>query len=144
MTPASGRHRRRDRSGLEHVGLLHAGDQEFAEAAVTHLRGGMDRDEPTIAALSPHHTGIVRDALGPDADPVTYFDMSVLGPNPGRLIPALHGVLEQFGGRGRLHIVSGSVWAERTSGEQSAAVQGEALVNLAVPGAPVALLCPDG
>lgn len=137
-----GRHRRDDPSGLAHVALLHAGDQEFVEGAVAHLREGLLRDEPAIAALSPHHTAVLRDALGDDADRVVHFDMSEIGRNPGRLIPALHGVLGEFGGRGRLHLVSGSVWAGRTAGEQAAAVQGEALVNLAVPDASVSLLCP--
>lgn len=142
MLADGGRHRRDNPSGLEHVALLHAGDAEFVDAAVDHVRAGFECDEPVIAALSPHHLDLLHEALGADADRVDYRDMSEIGRNPGRLIPALHGALTQYHGQGRLHVLSGSAWGGRSAGELAAAVQNEALVNLAAQDAPVSLLCP--
>lgn len=142
MTTISGRHRRDGPPGLRHVALLHAGDSEFVDAAVSHAEAGFESGEPVVAALSPKHLELLHAALGPDADRVDFRDMSEIGRNPGRLIPALHAVLDEYRGRGRIHILGGSVWSGRSAGELGAAVQNEALLNLAAPDAPVSLLCP--
>ena len=145
MLTDQGRHRRGDPSGpsgLSHVALLHDGDAGFVDAAVAHARAGFDRDEPVIAALHPRQLRTLHEALGPQSELVDYRDMTEIGRNPGRLIPELHGVLMQYHGRGRLNVISGSIWSERSAGERAAAVETEALVNLAAADAPVSLLCP--
>jgi anti-sigma regulatory factor (Ser/Thr protein kinase) len=80
--------------------------------------------------------------LGAAEAHVQLLDMTVVGGNPGRIIPE---VLRAFADQhinGRVRIIGEPIWAGRSDNEYPACVQHEALINLAFAGRAVSILCP--
>ena len=49
---------------------------------------GLEAGQPVMAAVVPRRIDLLRDALGPAATAVQFVDMTDLGANPARIIPA--------------------------------------------------------
>lgn len=126
---------------LEHDALLYAGMEEFVRGTAAFVRAGLEQDEPVMVAVPGDRIPLLRDALGADADRVAFADMTVLGRNPARIIPALRAWLDQHPGR-RTRFVGEPIWAGRTHDEVAEATWHESLLNLAFADTPVWILCP--
>lgn len=128
--------------GFAHPALLYRGDAEFVEQTGRFLEAAVADGMPALAALPPAHLELLRGELGRPGDRVRWVDMADAGRNPGRILP---GVLSAFAdeheGR-RVAMVGEPVWAGRSEGEYAAAVQHEALINLAFAGRDATILCP--
>src|SRR5262249_57233886 len=72
---------------------------------------------------------------------VSYGDMADLGRNPGRVIPAVRAFAEAHPGR-RVRYLCEPVWPGRSAAETCEATRYEALINLALSGTPVSIMCP--
>lgn len=130
-------------TGFVHLALLYRSADEYLAGTVPFVRDGFATDEPVMVAVPCDNLARIRAALGAaDAGRVELRDMSVVGRNPGRIIP---GVLLAFaarhGGR-RVRIIGEPVWAGRSALEYPACVQHEALVNTAFAGRQATILCP--
>ncbi|MFI1719711.1 anti-sigma factor RsbA family regulatory protein [Streptomyces sp. NPDC020489] len=126
-----------------HPALFYGDAQEYLAGTVPFVREGLEAGEPVAVAVPGDNLGLIRDALGTDADTVRLLDMREAGRNPGRIIP---GVLRAFAdaqppGR-RVRIIGEPIWAGRTSGEYPACVQHEALINAAFADRHATILCP--
>jgi anti-sigma regulatory factor (Ser/Thr protein kinase) len=82
--------------------------------------------------------------VGKDADRVQFRDMSEVGANPARIIPAWHAFVEAHAGQSRgLRGIGEPIYPERTASELVESQRHEALLNAAFDGgADFWLLCP--
>ena len=75
---------------LRHEALLYASADEFVDRLAPFVRDGVDAGEPVLVLLPPDHLELLQSALGRVADGVFYADMTRVGHNPARIIPAWH------------------------------------------------------
>lgn len=128
-------------AGFEHTAFFYDDDARFVDGVVAHVREGLATDDAVVIALPAETLTPIRDALGGDARAVVLQDVRRLGPNPARLVPALHRFVDEHPGR-RVRAVGGGMWADRPADECAAYVQHDALTNLAFADRPVTMLCP--
>lgn len=138
----------RPHSGYRHEAFFFADDEEFLAAAAPFVRAGTTGGEPTLVALEPARLDLVRDALGPDANGAVFADMTEVGANPGRILPALQAFLHQVGvdrdsgSQSPVRCLGEPIWPGRRPAEIVECQLNEALLNMAIePDAPVWLRC---
>lgn len=138
----TGRHRRgSDTAGFEHVALFYDDDAHLVARVVDHVREGLEAEDAVVIALPGEQLGPIREALGADARAVVLQDVRRLGPNPARLVPALHQFADEHPDR-RVRAVGAGLWPDRPADERAAYLQHDALTNIAFDGRPVTMLCP--
>jgi anti-sigma regulatory factor (Ser/Thr protein kinase) len=130
--------------GFRHEALFYDGDDGFLAGTVPFVRDAVAREGAVLVALGPEKTGLLREALGPDAEPVRFAEMEELGRNPARIIPAWREfVAEHAGDDGPVRGIGEPVWPGRTPAEIDECHRHEALLNLAFAGvSDWWLLCP--
>jgi anti-sigma regulatory factor (Ser/Thr protein kinase) len=130
--------------GFRHEAMLYAGERGFAEGALRFLRAGIARGEPALVVVAPAKIALLRDALGADAAQVRFEDMTGVGANPARIIPAWTAFVREAGAEGRpLRGIGEPISAERSSAELFECHRHESLLNLAFADATdFRLLCP--
>lgn len=130
-------------SAYRHEAFFYADDDEFLCGTVPFLRDGLARHEPALVVLSAARVKLIRDALGPPADAVTYADMSEVGVNPARIIPAWRDFIERNEPSGRpLRGIGEPIWPSRRGPELVECQRHEALLNAAFAGTVFWLRCP--
>lgn len=131
-------------SGFRHEAMLYAGERAFVEGATRFLREGITREEPALVVVAPEKIALLRQALGPDAAAVRFEDMSQVGRNPARIIPAWRAFVREAGAGGRsLRGIGEPISAERSHAELFECHRHESLLNLAFADAPAFhLMCP--
>ena len=132
------------RHGFRHEALPYRGDQAFLAGTVPFIEEGLALGQAVMVALPAPRLEQVRAALGPGLDDVTLVDMTRLGRNPARVIPALQQFIDKEGRHGRaLRGVSEAVWPGRHPAALDECRLHETLLNLAFdPGTPLWLRCP--
>src|ERR1700734_2405606 len=126
--------------GFLHRALLYRGAAEFRASIERYLRGGQARAEPVLIATSPAKVSWLRRELSRDTNGVAFTDMTELGRNPARIIPAVRGFMDRYPGR-RIRCVGEPVWPDRSAAELREATRYEALVNTAFSGTPATMVC---
>src|SRR4051794_16375791 len=91
----------RPHSGHRHEAFLYRSDAEFVNGCVPFLRAGLDAGEPVMVALVPKRIEQLRAVLGPAAAGIRFVDMSELGRNPARILPAWSAFVAEFGAGGQ-------------------------------------------
>jgi anti-sigma regulatory factor (Ser/Thr protein kinase) len=131
-------------SGFQHAALLYDGDDGFVAGTLPFVSAGVEAGEPTMVAVTPARGALLAEALGDAAAAVSFVDMTELGRNPGRIIPAWHEFLDRHGGKGHgVRGVGEPVWAGRGAEELTECQLHEALLNVAFEDAEgFELLCP--
>ena len=131
------------RHAFRHAALLYAGDDEYADALVPFIRGGLEAEEPVLVMVPPPKLDLLHVALGNDAREVHFADMAEVGSNPARIIPAWgEFVAERGSGGRRARGIGEPIWSGRTRAEVVECQHHEALLNVAFDGAAMDLLCP--
>ncbi len=129
--------------GYRHEALLYAGEEEFLEATIGFILGGLAVEEPVLVAVSARKIARLRDNLGWDRDWVSFIDMADLGTNPGRIISAWRQFVHDHRDHPHLRGIGEPIWAERRPDELIECQQHELLLNAAFPpDRPWRLLCP--
>ena len=126
---------------LRHNAFIYESDDEYVAHTVAFLKDGLEAGEGGIVANTRDGLAKVRDALAPDADRVTFVDVSSTYTRPARAVAAYYGTfLEQLRRAPALRAVadfqsgpSPRDWAEWTSYE--------AITNLAYSHLPVWVVC---
>jgi anti-sigma regulatory factor (Ser/Thr protein kinase) len=126
--------------GLLHSALLYRGAAEFRAAVERYVRGGLARAEPVLIVTPPRKVSWLRREFNGDTGGVAFTDMTELGRNPARIIPAIRTFMDRYPGR-RIRYVGEPVWPERSAAELREAARYEALVNTAFSGAPATMVC---
>jgi anti-sigma regulatory factor (Ser/Thr protein kinase) len=130
--------------GFRHEAMLYAGQRDFMASALRFLRDGIAGDQPALVVVAPRKIALLRGALGADAAQVRFEDMTRLGGNPARIIPAWRAFVREAGAEGRpLRGIGEPIGAERSAAELFECHRHESLLNLAFADAPdFQLLCP--
>jgi anti-sigma regulatory factor (Ser/Thr protein kinase) len=102
---------------------------------------GLDAGEPVLIAAPAESAGLLRDHLDGDGGRVSWADMTAIGANPARIIPAIRAFAGAHDG-GRVRCVAQCLWTGRTAAQRRETIRHEALVNLAFTDVPVSILCP--
>ena len=130
--------------GFRHEAMLYAGIDQFVARTTPFIKGALEADEPILVVVNGPKIDALRIAIGKDADRVQFRDMSEVGANPARIIPAWHEFVNAHAGEGRrLRGIGEPIYPERTACELVESQRHEALLNVAFDGAPdFWLLCP--
>jgi anti-sigma regulatory factor (Ser/Thr protein kinase) len=127
-------------AALVHEALLYRGPAQLQDAIRGFLTDAAAAGEPVMIALPGEHLTRVRTGLGAAGRGARFEDMSVLGRNPSRVLPAIQEWVDT--GTGRCRVVSEAVWPGRSHAEVVECLRHEALCNHALAGSPLTLLCP--
>ncbi len=127
-----------------HLALFYRGPDEYCDAITSFVRDGLSAGERVLVAVPEYRLFSLRTALGsehhqPDGR-LGFADMSTLGRNPARIIPAVQAFIAA--GHQPVRFVGEPIWAGRSSAEITEATRHEALINLAFAAADVQILCP--
>jgi anti-sigma regulatory factor (Ser/Thr protein kinase) len=126
--------------GFLHRALLYRGAAEFRAAIERYMRGGLARAEPVLIATSPGKVSWLRREFNGESPGVAFTDMTEMGRNPARIIPAIRTFMDRYPGR-RIRCLGEPVWPERSAAELREAARYEALVNTAFSGTPATMVC---
>jgi anti-sigma regulatory factor (Ser/Thr protein kinase) len=127
-----------------HAALFYKGDDGFVSSTLLFIRDGLEAGEPTLVMVPGRKTALLREALGDDSAEVHFADMTEVGVNPARIIPAWCDFVREKAMPGRrLRGIGEPIWAGRTPAELVECQRHEALLNLAFGrDAPLDLVCP--
>jgi anti-sigma regulatory factor (Ser/Thr protein kinase) len=128
-------------TGLVHEALFYRYAEDYALGIARFLREGFELSEPALVAVPGSHVDVLRSVLGSDGDGVQFVDMAEAGRNPGRIIPTVLYAFTQTHPARRVRIVGEPIWPERSAAEYRAALQHEALINIALAGHEATILC---
>jgi anti-sigma regulatory factor (Ser/Thr protein kinase) len=132
----------RGSEGFRHEALLYSGPDDLVAGTLPFLSAGATAGDPMLVVLHAAKIDRLRDALGSDAQAVTFADMGEVGSNPARIIPAWRAFVDAHPGR-RLRGIGEPIWAQRSMDELVECQRHEALLNLAFADAEgFTLLCP--
>jgi anti-sigma regulatory factor (Ser/Thr protein kinase) len=126
--------------GFRHRALLYRGTVEYRAAVRGYLRRGLARAEPVLIAVPQRKVAWLRSELKAEPTEVAFADMTELGRNPARIIPALRAFMDRHAGQ-RVWCIAEPVWPGRSAAEMREAARHEALVNTAFAGASASFLC---
>jgi anti-sigma regulatory factor (Ser/Thr protein kinase) len=130
---------------FRHEALIYTDEEGFLAGAVAFLREALEAEEPTLVAVGPENTSLLKRELGPGAEEVRFAEMRKLGRNPARIIPFWRQFVDEHAGES-VRGVGEPVWPGRHSREIDECRRHEHLLNVAFSAAPTwSLLCPyDG
>lgn len=127
--------------GFRHDALMYRGPDDFVPSVQAFIQGSLVAGDPIQVMVIPEKIDRLREALGADAHRVRFADMSEIGRNPNRIIPAWQEFFEEAGGHyGRG--IGEPVWASRSADEIAESERHEALINVAFRRARGWILCP--
>jgi len=128
---------------FSHEALFYSGMEGFLEATARFVGEGVRAGEDVLVTVSADKIERLRSALNDD-DRVQFLDISVVGRNPGRIIPAWKEFVAYRGDDDRpVRGVGEPIWPGRRSDELVESQHHESLLNVAFADTPhFRLLCP--
>ena len=126
---------------LEHAAVLYRGTDEYLDAVLGFVAGGLERAEPVFVAVPGPKVGLLRGHLAGQAGRVSFADLTEMGANPAWIIPRVAAFADAHRGRA-IRYVGEPAWETRTAAELCEATRHEALINLAFAGTAASMLCP--
>jgi anti-sigma regulatory factor (Ser/Thr protein kinase) len=126
---------------MRHEALVYDNDHELVEHVTPFLQLGLD-EGPTIAVLSRRHWALVREALGPDADRVSFTDCDEFYVRPIDALASYDGTVRRLLAGGATSIrVTGEIPLGPTRDGWGDWISYEAILNRALADRPVDVLC---
>lgn len=125
-----------------HPALFYRDDAEYLAGTVPFITDGLHTGEPVAVSVPGAKLDLLRAALGELGERVRFLDMTVVGRNPGRIIPGVLRAFADLHPSRRVRIIGEPIWPGRSDAEYPACVQHEALINHAFTGRMVSILCP--
>jgi anti-sigma regulatory factor (Ser/Thr protein kinase) len=130
-------------TGFRHEALLYAGPDQFRDAAASFIHEGLASDERVLVMVPETKIDLVRSAVGRHDPRVSYADMTKVGRNPARIIPAWREFVGSGADGRRMRGIGEPIWAGRSSAELAECQGHESLLNLAFGDhEPITLMCP--
>ena len=126
--------------GLSHHALLYHHRREYLTCIVSVVRAGLAAGEPVLIAVPGDRGRLVREHLNADSSRVARADMAETGRNPARIIGQIAAFADRHAGR-RIRVIQEPAWPGRTPAELHEVTRHEALLNLALAGGDVSILC---
>jgi anti-sigma regulatory factor (Ser/Thr protein kinase) len=127
---------------LSHDALVYGSDEEFTGVLVPFIREGLDQDQPVTAAVTGRNIALLRDALGADADAVTFIDRDGWYLRPASTIAGWLGVLAKATAAGRESLRLIGEVGFGPAGRHRVWTRYEAAVNRVFAAAPALIICP--
>jgi anti-sigma regulatory factor (Ser/Thr protein kinase) len=125
-------------NGLRHLVLFYHDEAEYQAVLAQHVRAAVGRDEPVLILIP--QPWLVQSAWASAPD-VRSSDMAELGRNPARIVPVLRSFCDANPHR-RVLIIAEWMWPGRSHAELCEAARHEALLDQALAGREVTILCP--
>ncbi|HEY3895403.1 MAG TPA: sensor histidine kinase [Pseudonocardiaceae bacterium] len=138
-------------TGLVHEALFYrgldgdsdpAGHSSYPAIITRFLHEGLERSEPALVAVPGLRLDALRWAMGASSGDVEFVDMAQAGRNPGRILPSVLYAFVRRHPACRVRFVGEPIWPGRSTAEYRAALQHEALINIALEQEQVTILCP--
>lgn len=126
--------------GLSHVAFFYRDRAWYRAGILRFARAGLAVGEPTLIALPGDESGRIAEQLAGEPGELVCVDISDLGRNPARIIPALRAFVDRHPGQ-QVRLVEEPVWPARSASETCEAIRSDALLNLALSGARASVLC---
>lgn len=126
--------------GLVHEALFYDDPHGYVAGVSSFLRSGGYAGQ-ALVAVPTRHLQLLRAELGFRAPNVRFTDMTELGANPSRIIPAFRDFVDEHGEQAA-RLVGEPIWAGRSDAEIAEATRHEALINLAFADTNARILCP--
>jgi anti-sigma regulatory factor (Ser/Thr protein kinase) len=127
---------------LRHEALIYDDDQRLVDHVAPFLADGLAHGSPVVAVLSRRNWANVRDALGADADHVSFTDCDDFYVNPVDSIAAYDATLTALLAAGATSVrVTGEIPLGPTPAEWDKWTSYEALLNLAFADRPLDVHC---
>jgi anti-sigma regulatory factor (Ser/Thr protein kinase) len=124
-----------------HIAAFYESTAEYAAMIGDFIASGLATGIVVMAAVPAQNQAALADHLGPSGTSVLFADMTTLGRNPGRIIPAIRSFADSHPGKS-LRYVGEPMWPSRSVAETAEAVRHEALLNVAFDEQPICILCP--
>ena len=128
-------------SGLQHAAMPYRGTDELAAGVASFVQAAARAGGATLIAAAAANLRFLRERLHAVDDQVAWTDISSAGLNPARLTALLRQFAAARAGQ-RLWCVHEPAWPARSAQELREVCRHEALLNLALAGAQVSILCP--
>ena len=80
---------------LRHHAFVYASDDEYVARSVAFVRDGLDAGEGCVVANTRDAIALVREALGDDADRVTFFDVGAAYTRPAQAVATYYGAFAE-------------------------------------------------
>ncbi|MGH3868720.1 MAG: anti-sigma factor RsbA family regulatory protein [Pseudonocardiaceae bacterium] len=125
-----------------HPALFYRGTAEYLEGTVPFIRDGLAAGEPVALAVPGPNLRLILTELGTDAERVRLLDMTRAGRHSGRVIPNVLRAFADAHPSRRVRIIGEHLWTGHTAKEYPACAQQETLINIALTGRLVTMLCP--
>jgi anti-sigma regulatory factor (Ser/Thr protein kinase) len=128
-------------AAFRHDALVYESGDEYVTRCVDFLTEGLDAGEGAIVAHARSGLAMMRDALGPDAERVTFLDVGTTYIRPARTVAAYHGAfVEQLRSAPTVRAVA-DVQLHSTFADADEWARYEAITNVAYSHLPVWVLC---
>jgi anti-sigma regulatory factor (Ser/Thr protein kinase) len=128
-------------TALRHDAFVYASDDEYVTRSVAFLRAGLDAGEGCMVANTRDGSAMLREALGPDADRVAFYDAAATYTRPARAVATYYGAfLEQLRTAPSVRAVA-DVQFGPGPGEWQEWAGYEAITNLAYAHLPAWVVC---
>jgi anti-sigma regulatory factor (Ser/Thr protein kinase) len=126
--------------GVSHTALLYRSTQEYLSGLTEFVRRAAEADAPLQVVLPHTSTLMARGAFPVLSSRAQLADMTELGRNPARLIPAAQAFAAEHPGERSYHLWE-PAWPRRSAAEQNEVIRHEGLCNLAFGDQPMTVLC---
>jgi anti-sigma regulatory factor (Ser/Thr protein kinase) len=127
-------------AGIGHIAMFYRGDADYVDGVASFIRDGLAAQLPVLVAVPPAALDRLRSALAGERGDLSFTDMSELGRNPARIIPAFRQFTDRHPGGSAF--VGEPIWAGRTAAEVAEATRHEDLINAAFADVRATILCP--
>jgi anti-sigma regulatory factor (Ser/Thr protein kinase) len=125
-----------------HEAVFYRGLDDYVASVASFVLDGVRAGDPVMVAVPTRHLADIRSTVG-DPTGVHLVDMTEMGANPARIIPAWREFVDAHPEAGCIRGVGEPVWAERRDVELDECHLHEALLNVAIdPRTPLWLRCP--
>jgi anti-sigma regulatory factor (Ser/Thr protein kinase) len=126
---------------LRHSAFVYEEADEYLERSIAFLRDGLDAGEACMVGHSRDWLAIMRDALGPDAERVTFVDLGPIYTRPARAVAAYYGAfLDQLRTAPSVRAVAEFQYGP-AQGDWDEWASYEAITNVAYSHLPVWVVC---
>jgi anti-sigma regulatory factor (Ser/Thr protein kinase) len=130
-------------SGFVHQALIYGSDEEFIGVVLPFVEEGLDRGEPTLAAVQDRHVESLRTALGGNPDGLALHPVEDWYETSARTREKFtRWTAERTSRVARARIVGEPPWALAHPAQVRDWARHESILNVALAGQPVSFVCP--
>jgi anti-sigma regulatory factor (Ser/Thr protein kinase) len=141
MSRIGGWRRVHARRRVTHTAFFYSSEHEYLDGVRAFIGDAVASGSPVLIAVPGSGLERLRQGLNGELAHVQLADMTELGANPARIIPAIRAEIEAHPGQ-TVYFVAEPVWADRPRDELDEAMRHEALVNRAFTSEQLHILCP--